>query len=106
MRVKPIIESVNPSTIFTTVQWTFPVDIEDSVKKFRVICLDANGQLVDIDDSARPTLRNVAKFKNTSLVPENAYCVKVLAVYEDGFESESEPYQFTSPCKYHNTAKS
>ena len=97
MRVRPIIESVNPSIIFTTVQWTFPVDIEDRVKKFRLICLDAGGQPVDIDYNP---LHHVAKFENTSLVPQCTYCVKILAVYEDGRESESEPYRFTSPCKY------
>ena len=100
-RVKPKIQRVFQTTNSTSVQWMFCLD---RVKKFRVICIDGSGKGVDMN--ARQETQGevfVGELNNKFLVPETTYHIKVLAEYEDGFESESEPYPFTSPCKYLQT---
>ena len=47
---------------------------------------------MDIQDVL--TLKNVAEFKNENLLPDTKYFVRVLALYEDEFESESEESSF------------
>lgn len=39
-------------------------------------------------------LKNVASFSNAHLKPKTTYCVKVVAVYKDGFKAESDEVCF------------
>ena len=70
----------------------FRLNVDKRIQEFRVICRDELGEQVDI--AQEPTLKNVAEIKNWSLQSTVKYSVKVLAVYEDGFESESEESSF------------
>ena len=61
-------------------------------------CRGAEGKSIGVDEE--PTLRNVARFKNNSLNPKTTYHLKIVAVYNDGFEAESEELAFTTPGKH------
>ena len=91
-RVKPVIVRVEVSHYVTTVQWVFRINVDKRIQKFRVKCRDDMHEEVDIKFNMK--LKNVAEFKNDPLLPNAMYYVRVLAVYEDGFESESEEFSF------------
>ena len=98
-RVKPEIVGVHTTTNITTVQWEFQLEDQEKVKLFTLSCRDVQRRPVDIEE-VPSAMKNVRDFKNAFLVPDKVYMITVLAVYEDGFKSESEAYQFTSICKY------
>ena len=62
---------------------------------FRVSCRDGEGKLIGVDEES--TMRNVARFRNDSLNPKTTYHLKIVAVYNDGFQAESEEFSFTTP---------
>ena len=81
----------------TTVQWVFGINVDERVNKFRVFCREDHGPAVHmdiIDDNSN--FKNIAKLRNSHLKPQTQYHIKVLVVYEDGFESESKEQPFTS----------
>ena len=89
--------TVHSDVTTTTVQWVFRLNVDDRVKKFRVICREDQGSPVDMDIiDDKPNFKNIAKLRNSHLKPQTQYHIKVLAVYEDGFESESKEHPFIS----------
>ena len=98
-RVKPEIVAVHTTTNITTVQWEFQLEDQEKVKMFTLSCRDVQGRPVDIEE-VPSAMKNVRDFKNAFLVPDKVYMITVLAVYEDGFKSESDVCRFTSLCKY------
>lgn len=92
--MKPEIVGVETSRYVTTVQWIFRVNVDKRIQMFRIKCQDDMNEEVDIKSNIK--LKNVAEFKNDPLLPNTMYYVRVLAVYEDGFESESEEFSFKS----------
>ena len=100
VRVKPVITPpIKASVLSTTVQWVFRLNVDDRIYTFRVICRDGNGSIMNIGEKL--IMKNVAEFKNDSLEPNTTYYVKVAAVYNDGFEAESEnEFAFRTPGGY------
>jgi hypothetical protein len=88
-RVKPvIINPIKTSLLSTTIQWVFRLNVDKRIRTFRVICKDDEGKSLDIWEEL--TFKNIAEFKNKSLKPETTHHLTVVAVYKDGFESESD----------------
>lgn len=92
--MKPEIVGVETSRYVTTVQWIFRVNVDKRIRTFRVKCQDDMREDVNIKFDIK--MKNVAEFKNDPLLPNTKYFVRVLAVYEDGFESESKECSFKS----------
>ena len=72
----------------------FRLNVDKRIKSFRVNCRDEDGEIMDIKDVI--IMKNVAEYKNYSLLPNTKYWVRVFALYEDEFESESEESFFTT----------
>ena len=100
-RVKPEIDNVVSKTNETTVQWIFQINVCKRIKKFRVICRDMYGKSEVMFDNDEQPLRNIVTFLNTNLQPKHCYFVKVQAIYEDDFISESEEHSFRSHGKFY-----
>ena len=95
MRVRPvIIPPIIPAILFTTIQWVFRLNVDDQIRTFRMTCRDEGGESISVKEKL--TMKNVAKFKNDLLEPKTEYHVKVVAVYNDGFEAESDEHSFTT----------
>ena len=95
VRVRPIIvPPIVLAILYTTIQWIFRLNVEDRIKTFRVICRNAEGKLIDVNEELM--MRNVAKFENNQLKPWTTYYVRIVAVYKDGFEAASEESSFTT----------
>ena len=93
--MKPVvIKPIVPAILFTTIQWVFHLNVDDRISTFRVVCRDEEGKSINVKEKL--TMKNVAKFRNDLLEPKTAYHVKVVAVYKDGFEAESDEHSFTT----------
>ena len=94
-RVRPeIAPPIVPAILFTTIQWVFRLNVDDRISTYRVVCRDEEGKSINVKEKL--TMKNVAKFRNDQLKPNTKYHVKVVAVYKDGFEAESDGHSFTT----------
>jgi hypothetical protein len=93
-RIKPTIKEIKTTPIVTTVQWVFRMNVDDRIKHFKLVCHDEHRQLVHIEE--KRVMKNVAEFSNKSLQCEMKYYIKVVAIYDDEVESESEELSFTT----------
>jgi hypothetical protein len=95
VRVRPvIIPPIIPAILFTTIQWVFRLNVDDQIRTFLMTCRGEGGESISVKEKL--TMKNVAKFKNDLLEPKTEYHVKVVAVYNDGFEAESDEHSFTT----------
>ena len=73
------------------------MNVDDRIKHFKLVCHDEHRQLVHIEE--KRVMKNVAEFSNKSLQYETKYYIKVVAIYDDEVESESEELSFTTSGK-------
>ena len=73
------------------------MNVDDRIKHFKLVCHDEHRQLVDIEEKC--VLKNVAEFSNQSLQCVMKYYIKVVAIYDDDVESESDELSFTTSGK-------
>ena len=98
-RVCPSISSVMPSVFSVYAGWHIDHRVESRIQSFHAT-LQAEGESRVLE--VAQTVKGLAKIDKSSLQDNTKYCVKLVAVYDDGVKAESAGKSFKNEGKYHS----